>query len=127
MVANHIDIYSSFSKEEQNLLFSYLIRDQEDARKFLDRLPLRMVQGSPLKLTYYCTEKIYLPIYPYTKEFLPNCDRVIDVTFYSKENIQVLQAIGKVGMFPLIVLCNYFLKILDTSNLAGFLQERLTL
>ena len=127
LVANHIDIYSSFSKEEQNLLFSYLIRDQEDARKFLDRLPLRMAQGSPLKLTCYCTEKIYLPVHPYTKEFLPHYDGIINATFYSQENIQVLQAIGRAGMFSLIVSCNYFFQILDTNNLAGFLQERLTL
>ena len=127
LVANHIDIYSNFSREEQNILFSYLIRDQEDAIKFLDRLPLRMTQGSPLRLTYYYTEQIYLPVYPYTKEFLLNYDRVIDATFYSKENIQVLQAIGRAGIFPLIVSCNYFFKILNTSSLAGFLQEHLTL
>ena len=72
-----------------------------------------MIQGSPLRLTYYYTEQIYLPAYPYTKEFLPNYGRVIDATFYSKKNIQVLQAIGRAGMLPLIVSCNYFFKILD--------------
>ena len=73
LVANHIDIYSSSSKEEQNILFSYIIHDQKDARKFLDRLPLRMAQGSPLRLTYYYTEQIYLPaksFYQTTTELL---------------------------------------------------------
>ena len=125
LVANHIDIYSSFPKEEQNILFSYIIRDQKDARKFLDKLPLRMAQGSSLRLKCYYTEQIYLPVYPYTKEFLPNYDRVIDAAFYSKENIQVLQAIGRAGMFPLILSWNYFFEILGTSNLIGFLQTRL--
>lgn len=124
LVANHIDIYSSFAKEEQNNLFSYIIRDQKDARKFLDRFPLRLTQGSPLRLTYYYTEQIYLPVYPYTKEFLPNYDRVIDASFYSKENIQVLQAIGRAGMLPLIVSCTYFFKILDRYKQSGWFLTR---
>ena len=97
LVAQNINIYSRLPQEYQNLLLSYIIRDPEDARKYLNKLPLRTVQDSFVKLTACSKEQIYLLVNPYTKEFLPAKEKVIDTVFYSKENIQVLQEIARKG------------------------------
>ena len=102
MVFHSINIYSSLSQEDQNILFSYIIRDQEDIVKFLDRLPLKMVQGPSRNVGNRFSENIYLPTDTYTKEFLPSLDKVIDVNHYSEENIRVLQEISVAGMYSLL-------------------------
>ena len=97
LVAQNINIYSCLPQEHQNLLLSYIIRNPEDVRKYLNKLPLKMVQDSFVKLTACSKEQIYLLVNPYTKEFLPAKEKVIDTAFYSKENIQVLQEIARKG------------------------------
>ena len=97
LVAQNINIYSCLPQEYQNLLLSYIIRDPKDARKYLNKLPLRTVQDSFVRLTACSKEQIYLLVDPYTKEFLPAKEKVIDTVFYSKENIQILQEIARKG------------------------------
>ena len=102
IVFHNISIYSSLSQENQNILFSYIIHDQEDIVKFLDRLPLKMVQGPSVKIGNRSSGNVYLPTDTYTKEFLPSLDKVIDVNYYSEENIRVLQEISVAGMYSLL-------------------------
>ena len=102
IVLHNISIYSSLSQEDQNILFSYIIHDQEDIVKFLDRLPLKMVQGPSVKIGNSSSGNVYLPTDTYTKEFLPSQDKVIDVNYYSEENIRVLQEISVAGMYSLL-------------------------
>ena len=99
LVAQNINIYSCLSQEYQNLLLSYIIRDPKDARKYLNKLPLRTVQDSFVRLTTCSKEQIYLLVSPYTKEFLPTKEKVIDTAFYSKENVQILQEIARKGKY----------------------------
>ena len=98
LVAKNIGSYLSCAQEDQNILLSYIMRNEADARKFFDKLPLRMAQGPPQRLTSCYEEQIYLLMYPFTKEFLPTNDRVIDVAFYSKENVQILEVIARTGI-----------------------------
>ena len=97
LVAQNINFYSGLNQEHQNLLLSYIIHDDEDARKFLGKLPLRMIEDSLVRLTTYSEDKIYLLVEPYTKEFLPNKGKVVDAAFYSERNIHVLQEIARKG------------------------------
>ena len=97
LVAQNINFYSGLNQEHQNLLLSYIIHDHEDARKFLGKLPLRMIEDSLVRLTTYSEDKIYLLVKPYTKEFLPNKGKVVDAAFYSERNIHVLQEIARKG------------------------------
>ena len=98
LIAENISSYLSCTKEDQNVLLSYVIHNEVDARKFFDKLPLRMVQGPPQRLASNCEGQIYLLFNPFTKEFLPTNDRVIDVAFYSKENVQILEVIARTGI-----------------------------
>ena len=102
IVFHNISIYSSLPQENQNILFSYIIHDQEDIVKFLDRLPLKMVQGPSVKIGNRSSGNVYLPTDTYTKEFLPSLDKVIDVNYYSEENIRALQEISVAGMYSLL-------------------------
>ena len=97
LVAQNINFYSGLNQEHQNLLLSYIIHDDEDARKFLGKLPLRMIEDSLVRLKTYSEDKIYLLVEPYTKEFLPNKGKVVDAAFYSERNIHVLQEIARKG------------------------------
>ena len=97
LVAQNVNFYSSLNQEHQNVLLSYIIRDYEDAQKFLGELPLRMVEDSLVRLTTYSEDQIYLLVKPYTKKFLPNKEKVVDAAFYSEKNIQVLQEIARKG------------------------------
>ena len=98
LVAQNISVYQSFNKEEQNFLLSYLIRDQADAAKFIGKIPLKMASGLFTNLNSSSSTKIYLPVEPYSKEFLLSYEKVIDVEYYSHKNTQILQALGKTGM-----------------------------
>ena len=97
LVVRNIGSYSTYAQEDQNILLSYIIRNEVDARKFFDKLPLRMVQSPQQRLTSCYEGKIYLLVYPYTKEFLPTNERVIDSAFYSEENVQVLEVVARSG------------------------------
>ena len=98
LIAENISSCLSCTKEDQNVLLSYVIHNEVDARKFFDKLPLRMVQGPPQRLASNREGQIYLLFNPFTKEFLPTNDRVIDVAFYSKENVQILKVIARTGI-----------------------------
>ena len=98
LVAANMGSYLSFAQEDQNILLSFIIRNEVDARKFFNKLPLRMVQGPPQRLTSWYDGQVYLLVYPYTKEFLPTNERVIDRAFYSKENVKVLELIARTGI-----------------------------
>ena len=98
LVAANMGSYLSCAQEDQNILLSFIIRNEVDARKFFNKLPLRMVQGPPQRLTSWYDGQVYLLVYPYTKEFLPTNERVIDRAFYSKENVKVLELIARTGI-----------------------------
>ena len=98
LVAQNINIYRSFNKEEQNFLLSYAIRDQADAAKFIGKIPLRMGSGLFTNLSSTSSAKTYVPVDPYSKDFLLSYKKVIDVEYYSHKETLVLQALGKTGM-----------------------------
>ena len=98
LVAANMGSYLSCAQEDQNILLSFIIRNEADARKFFNKLPLRMVQGPPQRLTSWYDGQVYLLVYPYTKEFLPTNETVIDRAFYSKENAKVLEVIARTGI-----------------------------
>ena len=57
-----------------------------------------MVDGPSGKIGNRFSGKIYLPTDVYTKELLPSFNNVIDVNYYSEENIRVLQEVSMTGM-----------------------------